>query len=53
MKANEALVLDMFRAVEERDVDRILEINHPDVEFVGHHRCRATAAHTGDPRCST
>ena len=34
MKANEALVLDMFRAVEERDVDRILEIYHPDVEFV-------------------
>ena len=33
MKANEALVLDMFRAVEERDVDRILEIYHPDVEF--------------------
>jgi ketosteroid isomerase-like protein len=34
MKANEALVLDMFRAVEERDVERVLEIYHPDVEFV-------------------
>jgi ketosteroid isomerase-like protein len=34
VKANEALVLDMFRAVEERDVERILEIYHPDVEFV-------------------
>ena len=34
MKSNEALVLDMFRAVEERDLDRILEIYHPDVEFI-------------------
>lgn len=34
MKANEQLVLDMFRAVEERDVARILEIYDPDVEFV-------------------
>lgn len=33
MKANEALVLDMIRAVEERDADRILEIYHPEVEF--------------------
>ena len=33
MKANEQLVLDMIRAVEERDEDRILEIYDPDVEF--------------------
>jgi ketosteroid isomerase-like protein len=34
MKANEQLVIDMFRAVEERDLDRILQIYDPDVEFV-------------------
>jgi ketosteroid isomerase-like protein len=33
MKANEKLVLDMIRAVEERDAERILEIYDPDVEF--------------------
>lgn len=33
MKENETLVLDMIRAVEERDAERILEIYHPDVEF--------------------
>jgi ketosteroid isomerase-like protein len=33
MKANEQLVLDMIRAVEERDEERILEIYDPDVEF--------------------
>jgi uncharacterized protein len=33
MKANEELVLDMIRAVEERDEERILEIYDPDVEF--------------------
>lgn len=31
---NEQLVLDMFRAVEDRDGDRLLEIYDPDVEFV-------------------
>jgi ketosteroid isomerase-like protein len=33
MKANESLVLDMIRAVEERDAERILEIYDPAVEF--------------------
>jgi ketosteroid isomerase-like protein len=33
VRANEILVLDLFRAVEERDAARILEIYHPDVEF--------------------
>ena len=33
MKANEQLVLDMIRAVEERDEQRILEIYDPSVEF--------------------
>jgi ketosteroid isomerase-like protein len=33
MKANEKLVLDMIRAVAERDEDRILEIYDRDVEF--------------------
>lgn len=33
MTANEELVLDMIRAVEERDEQRVLEIYHPDVEF--------------------
>jgi ketosteroid isomerase-like protein len=34
MNANERLVLDMIRAVEQRDAERILEIYAPDVEFV-------------------
>ncbi|MGH9184830.1 MAG: nuclear transport factor 2 family protein [Acidimicrobiales bacterium] len=34
MKANERLVLDMFLAVEQRDLDRLLAIFDPDVEFV-------------------
>ena len=34
MKANEALTLRMIRAVEERDAARLLELYHPDVEFV-------------------
>lgn len=34
MHANEKLVLDMIRAVEERDMARLLGIYHPDVEFV-------------------
>jgi ketosteroid isomerase-like protein len=34
MKPNEELILDMFRAVEQRDIDRILELYHDDVEFV-------------------
>jgi ketosteroid isomerase-like protein len=33
MKTNEKLVLDMIRAVEERDEGRILEIYDQDVEF--------------------
>jgi ketosteroid isomerase-like protein len=33
MNANESLVLDMIRAVEERDEERILEIYDPAVEF--------------------
>jgi len=33
MKANERLVLDMIRAVEERDLERVLDIYAPDVEF--------------------
>jgi ketosteroid isomerase-like protein len=33
MKANEKLVLDMIRAVEERNAERILQIYDPDVEF--------------------
>jgi ketosteroid isomerase-like protein len=33
MKANEQVILDMIRAVEERDMERILEIYAPDVEF--------------------
>jgi ketosteroid isomerase-like protein len=33
MKANEKLVLDMIRALEERDEARILEIYDPNVEF--------------------
>ena len=34
MKANEELTLRMIRAVEERDADSLLELYHPDVEFV-------------------
>lgn len=33
MRAHEALVMDMMRAVEDRDSARILEIYGPDVEF--------------------
>jgi ketosteroid isomerase-like protein len=34
MKVNEAIVLDLIHAVEERDIDRVLELYDPDVEFV-------------------
>jgi hypothetical protein len=41
MKANETLLLDKTRAVEERDADRRLGIYHPEVEFsTGRRRCR-------------
>jgi ketosteroid isomerase-like protein len=33
MPPNEELILDMFKAIETRDLDRILEIYHDDVEF--------------------
>jgi ketosteroid isomerase-like protein len=34
MKVNEAIVLDLIHAVEARDVDRVLDLYDPDVEFV-------------------
>lgn len=33
MKTNEALMVDLFRAIEERDYEHILEAYDPDVEF--------------------
>lgn len=34
MHADEQLVLDMFRAVEDRDMDALAAAYHPDVEFI-------------------
>jgi ketosteroid isomerase-like protein len=34
VKANEAVMIDLFRAIEERDYERVLAAYDPDVEFV-------------------
>lgn len=34
MSTNAKLILDLLHAVEERDLDRLAELYHPDVEFV-------------------
>jgi hypothetical protein len=53
MKANETLLLDKTRAVEERDANRRLEIYHPEVEFYLAAGAAGLRRRTGVARFST